>query len=286
MTDDSNHGLSHPIQRTRENLTAGGSPMTDAGWGISHRRRAKSRTTRSPLLLFFVVLFLVSSFLQTCLAAEGAACEDGTATTENGECPNPMANKNDSNSDNEEAGNQNNAATASEAGSPPIIRMITHEELAQHTGEKDSTIWLSILGEVYDVSAGPDYYAKGKGSYGAFSGIDCTLCFVSGTFTKEEGDKPPSEIPSEQLPALLDWRNFYADHATYKFVGYLLDERYYNEHGKPTATMLELRDRVKVAMEAAAIKKAEREKKRAELKRKRVEEQKNKEKQEAEAAKQ
>ncbi|KAG7341483.1 cytochrome b5-like heme/steroid binding domain containing protein [Nitzschia inconspicua] len=176
-------------------------------------------------------------------------------------------------------GRESDNASTSTSTSTPAIRMITKEELAKHigTGEgEESAIWLSVLGEVYDVTTGAGYYAQGS-SYGAFSGTDCSVCFVSGIFTKEEGDKETSEIPSEQIPALMDWRNFYAGHETYKFVGYLLDDRFYNEHGKPTRKMLEFRERVIVAMEEAAVRKAEREKKREELKRKRAEEKKNKE---------
>ena len=50
------------------------------------------------------------------------------------------------------------------------------------TGDDGGTeLWLSILGEVYDVSEGTEYYAPGK-SYGAFAGRDASVPFVTGKF--------------------------------------------------------------------------------------------------------
>ena len=47
---------------------------------------------------------------------------------------------------------------------------MTKDELAAYDGTDDSKgIYLAILGQVFDVSKGKDYYAKG-GGYGFFSG--------------------------------------------------------------------------------------------------------------------
>lgn len=57
-------------------------------------------------------------------------------------------------------------------------------------GETDSLIWLSILGKVYDVTEGKEYYGPGQ-SYNSLTAADTTVPFVSGTFTPEEAKKDP-----------------------------------------------------------------------------------------------
>jgi predicted heme/steroid binding protein len=239
----------------------------------TRRRRYLKTTTKSDALpkLLIVWVLLVFSLLRESLASGDVVCDN----VKEGECTNSIVD-NTATSGSDIDSKDSLGATAAAA---PSIRMVTKEELATHVGvEEGSAIWLSVLGEVYDVTTGREYYAQGN-SYGSFSGTDCSVCFVSGVFTKEEGNKEMDQVPTNQLPALMDWRNFYAGHETYKFVGYLLDDRFYDQTGKPTPKMLTLRERVKTALEAAAIQKAERDKKRAEMIQKRAEEKKNKEKQ-------
>ena len=89
-----------------------------------------------------------------------------------------------------------------------------------HTGEEGSTIWLSILGEVYDVSTGTDYYAK-DGPYAVFTGRDASTCFATGDFTEEGGAKSATNLSLLELPDVVGWQAFYREHETYKFVGFL-----------------------------------------------------------------
>mmetsp|Transcript_21876 Transcript_21876/g.52050 ORF Transcript_21876/g.52050 Transcript_21876/m.52050 type:complete len:172 (-) Transcript_21876:2754-3269(-) len=130
-------------------------------------------------------------------------------------------------------------------GDCPInaVRVVSRRELESKTGESGSEIWLSVLGEVYDVTAGKSYYGKGK-SYGAFAGTDCTVCYVSGVFTAEEAAKHTDEISDAMLPGVLDWLSFYGTHDLYKFVGYLVDPRFYDEKGEPTENLIGLRKRI------------------------------------------
>jgi len=132
----------------------------------------------------------------------------------------------------------------SDGGSPSQAnRVVTQEELESKTGENGSEIWLSVLGEVYDVTAGESFYGKGK-SYGAFSGTDCSVCYVSGIFTADEAAKHTDEISDAMLPGVLDWVSFYGTHKSYKFIGYLVDPRFYDDKGEPTAKMVGLRKRI------------------------------------------
>lgn len=106
------------------------------------------------------------------------------------------------------------------------------------TGENDSEIWLSIVGKVYDVTAGRDFYGPGSG-YSAFAGTDASVPYVTGKFTAEEATKELNTITSQQVGALNDWADFYEKSDKYKFVGLLVDPRYYNEKGTPNEPLVE-----------------------------------------------
>lgn len=126
------------------------------------------------------------------------------------------------------------------------IHLITREELGSKTGENDSEIWLSILGEVFDVSEGKSFYGKGM-SYGGLAGTDCTVCYVSGIFTAEEAAKDTDEISDAMINGVVEWLSFYENHKSYKFIGYLIDPRFYDENGEPTANLVGVRKRISLA---------------------------------------
>mmetsp|Transcript_5135 Transcript_5135/g.12282 ORF Transcript_5135/g.12282 Transcript_5135/m.12282 type:complete len:105 (-) Transcript_5135:562-876(-) len=69
-------------------------------------------------------------------------------------------------------------------------KLVTMEELKTKNGENNSLIWLSMLGKVYDVTAGKEYYGPGE-SYNSLTAADTSVPFVSGTFTPEEAEKDP-----------------------------------------------------------------------------------------------
>jgi len=115
------------------------------------------------------------------------------------------------------------------------------------TGVDGGPIWISIVGEVYDVSEGTEYYTPGK-SYAAFPGRDASVPYVTGKFTAEEAEKSTDELKLSDLPGLVEWREFYSTHDVYKFVGRLVDPRYYDENGNPTEAMMRLQVRYQEAM--------------------------------------
>mmetsp|Transcript_26743 Transcript_26743/g.62509 ORF Transcript_26743/g.62509 Transcript_26743/m.62509 type:complete len:175 (-) Transcript_26743:126-650(-) len=129
------------------------------------------------------------------------------------------------------------------AKSEKSIHTVSREELETKNGEGGSEIWLSVMGKVYDVTAGDSFYGKGM-SYGAFSATDCTVCFVTGVFSPEEAAKHPDVLSDTMLPGVLEWVTFYETHDLYKFVGYLVDPRYYDENGDPTNSLIALRKRI------------------------------------------
>jgi len=175
--------------------------------------------------------FLIIAILATGTLAESP--EDGS-TCKSSSDENECKNENEKSSD---SGNGDGD------GPKEGIRIVTREELERKTGEDGSEIWLSVMGEVYDVTAGKSFYGKGK-SYGAFSGTDCTVCFVSGLFTADEAAKHTDEISDAMIPGVLDWTGFYATHRSYNFVGYLVDPRFYDEKGEPTTNLIDLKKRI------------------------------------------
>ena len=129
----------------------------------------------------------------------------------------------------------------------------------------EGIIWLSILGEVYDVTKGAGYYKKGMG-YSIFAARDGSVPFITGKFTPEEAEKSILDtLTDAQLYALNDWRNFYEGEEKYPFVG-LLEGGYFNEDGGPTETMTKIRTMIRNYVPRSVRRKQEREEKEREEK--------------------
>jgi len=109
-------------------------------------------------------------------------------------------------------------------------RVISSEELSIHI-EKEHRIWLSILGKVYDVTDGEDFYSALKGSYKFYSGRDASPCFSSGTNTPEGAEEKLEEWEDKKLMPVWEWSEFYQNHETYKYLGVLGGSRYYDIEG-------------------------------------------------------
>jgi predicted heme/steroid binding protein len=122
------------------------------------------------------------------------------------------------------------------------VRVVKKEELESKNGKDSEELWLSILGSVYDVSAGKMYYGEG-GPYSIFVGRDGSASFISGEFTPEGSNKPLTEFTPRQLKSLDDWRKFYEDDEKYHFVGFLEGD-YYDKDGKPTAEMERIQEAI------------------------------------------
>lgn len=109
-------------------------------------------------------------------------------------------------------------------------RVISSEELSIHI-EKEYRIWLSILGKVYDVTDGEDFYSALKGSYKFYSGRDASPCFSSGINTPEGAVEKLEEWEDKKLMPVWEWSEFYQNHETYKYLGVLGGSRYYDIEG-------------------------------------------------------
>mmetsp|Transcript_2436 Transcript_2436/g.4538 ORF Transcript_2436/g.4538 Transcript_2436/m.4538 type:complete len:173 (-) Transcript_2436:687-1205(-) len=113
-----------------------------------------------------------------------------------------------------------------------IDRIFSSEELSGYVGKDGGQIYLSVLGEVYDVTEGKDYYGEGS-SYSFFAGADRSACFFSGDFTEEGAKKNILDYTPTQIKSLEEWRSFYEKHEKYSFVG-KLEGQFYDSSGEPT----------------------------------------------------
>ncbi len=129
-------------------------------------------------------------------------------------------------------------------------RLVTPEELRRHDGIQEPTLWLAILGEVFDVTKGERHYGVG-GGYAGFVAKDGTRAFHTGHFDTAEGLTPDvSGLPDSALLALREWADFYA--RDYARVGRLAPGHYHDERGEPT----DARVRFDAAVERARSDKA------------------------------
>mmetsp|Transcript_2308 Transcript_2308/g.3121 ORF Transcript_2308/g.3121 Transcript_2308/m.3121 type:complete len:213 (+) Transcript_2308:1-639(+) len=115
--------------------------------------------------------------------------------------------------------------------------------LAQYDGsDKSKPLYLAILGEVFDVTKGADFYGPGEG-YGFFSGRDGSRAFVSGEFN-ETGLVPDLEgFTPGQYEGVVEWNSFYHKSDKYFYVGKLVGH-FWDEDGNPTAARLKVNDMV------------------------------------------
>jgi Cytochrome b5-like Heme/Steroid binding domain len=139
------------------------------------------------------------------------------------------------------------------------LRMVTKEELEFHDGNQTDTLWLSIMSKVFDVTAGPEYYAP-DAPYRVFVGRDANVPFITGVFNPDEAEKPLTELENHQLFALEHWSQFYDDEEKYPFIGLLVGELY-DKDGNPTESMKKVREKIA----EAKVQAEERKKKTAEI---------------------
>lgn len=120
------------------------------------------------------------------------------------------------------------------------VRVISEEELKANTY---SPIWLSVLGEVYDVSKGEKFYGVGAG-YSFFAGRDASPCFATGKFDEDGLKASFDDIPVSQLQSIEGWRKFYQGKDKYPFIG-VLEGAYYDSDGKPTPLLRDIRNKLR-----------------------------------------
>ncbi len=99
---------------------------------------------------------------------------------------------------------------------------VTASELLEMDGRtKDTPIYISLRGLVYDVSAARDKYGPGK-SYHALCGKDATISFATGCFGDSCPEKKVEDLNEEELKQVQDWIELYHHHDKYKYIGRLV----------------------------------------------------------------
>jgi len=136
------------------------------------------------------------------------------------------------------------------SSSPP--RVITEFELSEYIGtshEGDKTpVWISILGSVYDVTAGgADFYGPERG-YNFFAGKDASVTFVTGEFNPKGLLKDLESLSDNELKGIAEWKGFYEEHEKYHYVG-VLEGLFFDEDGKPTEKLERIWTRLGVKKE-------------------------------------
>lgn len=100
---------------------------------------------------------------------------------------------------------------------------LTPKELAKFDGSDPSLpIYLGIGGEIFDVSEGKGYYAKG-GGYEGFSGRDATKAYFDLCFSDEclKTAHCLNLLTDAQRKELGTWMDFYRNEPKYPFVGFV-----------------------------------------------------------------
>lgn len=118
-------------------------------------------------------------------------------------------------------------------GGRPRTRIFTEEELSA-AAKRQRPLLLVVVGDVYDVSAGKEFYAAARGNeYQGFAdGADASRAFLTADFEADATDDLSGLLPGQCL-GIEHWRQFYANHTKYVHVG-RLHGRYYDAHGAPT----------------------------------------------------
>ncbi|XP_075220166.1 neuferricin [Lycorma delicatula] len=115
--------------------------------------------------------------------------------------------------------------------------------------ENSEKLYLSILGEVFDVTKGKKFYGPGEGYHG-FTGKDGSRAFVTGDFTEKGLIDDVLDLSLQDIKSLSDWSKFY--HKEYEYKGKLIG-RYYNSDGRPTGYYYKLQKKLVEAAKAQTV---------------------------------
>ena len=134
---------------------------------------------------------------------------------------------------------------------------MTREELAAHdgVGSADGQIWIAVIGEVFDVTAGWKFYGP-EGGYRGFAGCDGSRAFHTGDFAAGGLVESLEGLDDAAYVALDDWLRFYREEAAYAFVGTLAGGLYFDADGEPTSARADFDERARRGRLAAAAQRA------------------------------
>lgn len=120
---------------------------------------------------------------------------------------------------------------------------LSPEELKLYNGIDKKELYLSLLGNIFDVTKGAQHYGRGQ-TYNIFIGRDASRNFIDGKFNQEDASDHVINLNDKELLSLRHWLKFYKKE--YKKVGILIG-RYYNEDGSLTPYGKEVKSLIKAA---------------------------------------
>nr|CAH7750319.1 unnamed protein product [Callosobruchus chinensis] len=127
--------------------------------------------------------------------------------------------------------------------SPPTEVLLTMQELQLYNGKGRPELYLSILGEVFDVTKGAKHYGPGC-QYNFFIGKDASRNFITGKFNEEDESDLVADLSHDNLLSLKKWQQFYRKE--YTKVGKLIGT-YYDKNGQLTPQGKVVKNRMKAA---------------------------------------
>lgn len=95
---------------------------------------------------------------------------------------------------------------------------ITVDELKQYNGKDNKRIFVSINGDIFDVTNSP-FYSPGA-SYNLFAGRDATVGLAKNDLTGEWLGKPYSSMTDEERQIANDWHDRFSQ--KYRKVGKII----------------------------------------------------------------
>eukprot|EP00962_Isochrysis_galbana_P026520 scaffold8236_cov123-Isochrysis_galbana.AAC.4 len=123
--------------------------------------------------------------------------------------------------------------------SPSGVRLFTAEDLKRVADERRETLLLlTVVGKVYNVTAGRKYYGVGEGYEGFAAGRDASRAFVDTTLFEREGVDDLANLTLSECKGVEHWSNFYAKHEEYTFAGVHVGN-FFDVDGEPTAARLD-----------------------------------------------
>lgn len=114
--------------------------------------------------------------------------------------------------------------------------MMTAEMLSEYDDTDPSKpIYLALMGNIYDVTKGKDYYGK-DGGYHGFAGRDGSRAYITGEFNDTGLIPDLTGFTPGQYEGVKHWNDFYQKEDKYPFVAKLIGH-FYDEDGNPTEAL-------------------------------------------------
>lgn len=105
---------------------------------------------------------------------------------------------------------------------PPVLRDFSPEQLREHDGVHAPTIYIALVGDIYDVSGSVEFYGK-DGPYHCFAGRDASRAMAKLSFDEADlaSGRDLSDLGPFERSTLEDWVDKFKYYKAYPIVGKL-----------------------------------------------------------------